>query len=65
MRRADQLCRTAVDTSRRRQLARLCEALELMISTPARTPGEAVHKEQAIADLLQRNTATRDSQPAV
>ena len=64
MRRADSICRAAVATSRRRQLARLCEALELMVNTPARTPDEEAHKEAAIADLLQRNKATRDSQPA-
>ena len=64
MRRADLICRQAVTTTRRKQLARLCEALELMISTPARTPDEEAHKEAAIADLLQRNTATRERQPA-
>ena len=57
MRRADSIARAALAATRRRQLARLCEALELMISTPARTPDEEAHKEAAIADLLQRNTA--------
>ena len=36
---------------------RLCEALELMVNTPARNADEEAHKEAAIADLLQRNTA--------
>ena len=63
-RRADTIAKGAIAVSRRRQLARLCEALELMVNTPARTPDEEAHKEAAIADLLQRNKATRDSQPA-
>ena len=65
MRRADSIARAAIANTRRRQLARLCEALELMVNTPARTPDESTAKESAIADLLQRNKATRDSQPAV
>ena len=65
MRRADTIARAAIANTRRRQLARLCEALELMVNTPARTPDESTAKESAIADLLQRNKATRDSQPAV
>ena len=36
MRRADSICRAAVATTRRKQLARLVEALELMVNAPAR-----------------------------
>ena len=64
MRRADTIARAAIANTRRRQLARLCEALELMVNTPARNADEEAHKEAAIADLLQRNTATRERQPA-
>lgn len=64
MRRADSIARAAIANTRRRQLARLCEALELMVNTPARTPDESTAKESAIADLLQRNKATRERQPA-
>lgn len=64
MRRADQLCRAAVTTSRRRQLARLLENLELMVNTPARTPDESTAKELAIADLLHRNGAVDPPAPA-
>ena len=64
MRRADSIARAALAATRRRQLARLCEALELMVNTPARNADEEAHKEAAIADLLQRNTATRERQPA-
>ena len=64
MRRADTIARAAIANTRRRQLARLVEALELMVNTPARTPDESTAKEAAIADLLQRNTATRERQPA-
>lgn len=62
MRRADLMYRQAVATTRRRQLARLVEALELMVGTPARTPDEAAAKDAAITDLLQRNTPARDGQ---
>ena len=65
MRRADHLYRAAIALSRRRQLARLVENLEMMVSVKPRNADEAVHQEQAIADLMQRNTATRDSQPTV
>ena len=44
MRRADTIARAAIANTRRRQLARLCEALELMVNTPARTPDEEAHK---------------------
>ena len=64
MRRADHLYRAAIANTRRRQLARLVESLELMLNTPARNADEADAKEAAIADLLQRNTATRERQPA-
>ncbi len=64
MRRADSIARAALANTRRRQLARLVESLELMLNTPARTPDEEAAKEAAIADLLQRNTATRERQPA-
>ena len=57
MRRADTIAKGAIAVSRRRQLARLCEALELMISTPARNADEEAHKEAAIADLLRRNNS--------
>ena len=63
MRRADSICRAAVATSRRRQLARLCEALELMVNTPARNADEVAAKESAIADLVRRNNPHTDSQP--
>lgn len=65
MRRADTIARAAIALSRRRQMARLVESLELMLNTPARTPDESTTKELAIQDLLRRNTATRDSQPPV
>ena len=65
MRRADTIARAAIALSRRRQMARLVESLELMLNTPARTPDESTAKESAIADLLQRNTAHPDSQPTV
>ena len=64
MKRADLIYRQAIATTRRKQIARLCEALELMVNTPARSPDEEAAKEAAIADLLQRNTATRERQPA-
>ena len=51
MRRADTIARAAIANTRRRQLARLCEALELMVNTPARNADEEAHKEAAIADL--------------
>ena len=65
MRRADTIAKGAIAVSRRRQLARLCEALELMVNTPARTPDESTAKESAIADLLQRNNPHLDGQPTV
>ena len=55
MRRADHLYRAAIANTRRRQLARLVESLELMLNTPARTPDEEAAKEAAIQDLLRRN----------
>ncbi len=64
MRRADSIARAALAATRRRQLARLCEALELMVNTPARNADEEAHKEAAIADLLRRNKAHSDSPPA-
>ena len=64
MRRADTIARAAIANTRRRQLARLCEALELMVNTPARNADEADAKEAAISRLVERNTATRERQPA-
>ena len=63
MRRADSICRAAVATSRRRQQARLLEALELMASTPARTADEESHKQAAIQDLLRRNSPVESPAP--
>lgn len=63
MRRADLICRQAVTTTRRKQLARLCEALELMVNTPARNADEADAKEAAIADLVRRNNPRLDGPP--
>ena len=65
MSRADTIAKTAIAVSRRRQLARLAEVLELLVNTPARNAEEADAKELAIQDLLRRNTATRDSLPTV
>ena len=65
MRRADSIARAALAATRRRQLARLCEALELMVNTPARNADEADAKEAAIADLVRRNKAHPDSQAPV
>ena len=59
------IIRNAVTDSRRRQLARLAEMVELIATTKPRTEQEAADKEAAIADLMRRNTATRDSQAAV
>ena len=55
MRRADQLYRQAIATTRRKQLSRLLESLELMAAVKPRTEQEAADKEAAIADLLRRN----------
>ena len=63
MRRADSICRQAVATTRRKQLARLVEALELMVNTPARNAEEADAKEAAIANLLRRNNPHADTAP--
>ena len=63
MRRADSIARAAIANTRRRQLARLCEALELMVNTPARTPDESTAKESAIADLVRRNNPRLDGPP--
>ena len=63
MRRADSIARAALAATRRRQLARLCEALELMVNTPARTPDESTAKESAIADLVRRNNPRLDGPP--
>ena len=65
MRRADSIARAALAATRRKQLARLAEALEMMANTPARTPEESTAKEAAIADLLRRNTAHSDTPPPV
>ena len=65
MRRADSICRQAVATTRRKQLARLVEALELMVNTPARNAEEADAQTLAIQDLLRRNNPHTDSQAPV
>ncbi len=54
MRRADLMYRQAVATTRRRQLARLVEALEMMTAVKPRTEQEAVDKEAAIQDLMHK-----------
>ena len=64
MRRADTIAKGAIAVSRRRQLARLVESLELMLNTPARNADEADAKELAIADLLRRNNPHSDSPTA-
>ena len=63
MRRADSICRQAIATTRRRQLSRLLESLELMVNTPARNADEADAKEAAIADLVRRNNPRLDGPP--
>ena len=64
MKRADLIYRQAIATTRRKQLSRLVESLELMLNTPARNADEADAKEAAISRLVERNTATRERQPA-
>ena len=63
MRRADSIARAAIANTRRRQLARLCEALEMMVNTPARNADEADAKQAAIADLVRRNNPRLDGPP--
>lgn len=63
MRRADSICRQAIATTRRKQLSRLCEALELMVSVKPRNDEEADAKEAAIQDLLRRNSPVESPAP--
>ena len=63
MRRADSICRQAIATTRRKQLSRLLESLELMTAVKPHTEQEAADKEATIADLLQRN-GVADPPPA-
>ena len=56
MRRADHLYRQAIATTRRKQLSRLLESLELMTAVKPRTEQEAADKEAAISRLVERNT---------
>ena len=63
MSRADTIAKTAIAVSRRRQLARMIEALELMTAVKPRSEQEAVDQELAIQDLLRRNNPHPDSQP--
>ena len=65
MRRADSICRQAIATTRRKQLSRLCEALELMVLVKPRNDEEADAQTLAITDLLRRNTAHSDTPPPV
>ena len=59
MRRADSICRQAIATTRRKQLARLAEALELMISTPR--PAEVRRRPGPHQNASQRGGFTPDS----